>query len=242
MGFFNVYAMRYSWVADHFAYQAVAVAAAFLVCGAATLLAPAPPLFSRLATGLGLAGLFVLATLTFRQGPAYKDEETLWRHTLERNADCFICLTNFGNLLLEAGKTDEAVSLLTRSLSIKPDAVPTRLNLARVAEERRSFGEAASHLLAALAIDPSDDEVRIHLATVYTKAGRLDDGIREFRKALETPSPSDFLAHNGLGAALMGAGRPVEAIDHFRECVRLRPDYEHGRANLERALAMTQSR
>lgn len=242
MGFFNVYAMRYSWVADHFAYQAVAVAAAVLVCGAASLIAPAPPLYSRLATGLGLAGLFVLATLTFRQGPAYKDEETLWRHTLERNADCFICLTNYGNLLLEAGKTGEAVSLLTRSLAIKPDAVPTRLNLARVAEEQRSFGEAASHLLAALAIDPSDDEIRIHLATVYTKAGRLDDGIREFQKALETPSPSDFLAHNGLGAALMGAGRPVEAIEHFRECVRLRPDYEHGRANLARALAMTQSR
>ncbi len=40
----------------------------------------------------------------------------------------------------------------------------------------------------------------------------------------------------------MGAGRPAEAIEHFRECVRLRPDYEHGRANLERALAMTQSR
>ncbi|MBK9088384.1 MAG: tetratricopeptide repeat protein [Holophagales bacterium] len=242
MGFFNVYAMRYSWVADHFAYQAVAVAAAVLVCGAASLLAPLPPLYSRLATGLGLAGLFVLATLTFRQGPAYKDEETLWRHTLERNAECFICLTNYGNLLLEAGKTDEAVSLLTRSLAIKPDAVPTRVNLARVAEERRSYGEAATHLLAALAVDPSDDEVRIHLATVYTKAGRLDDGIREFRKALETPSPSDFLAHNGLGAALMGAGRPTEAIGHFRECVRLRPDYEHGRANLERALAMTQSR
>ncbi len=47
MGFFNVYAMRYSWVADHFAYQAVAVAAAVLVCGAASLLAPLPPLMSQ---------------------------------------------------------------------------------------------------------------------------------------------------------------------------------------------------
>ena len=37
MGFFNVYAMRYSWVADHFAYQAVAIAAACVACGIATL-------------------------------------------------------------------------------------------------------------------------------------------------------------------------------------------------------------
>ena len=242
MGFFNVYAMRYSWVADHFAYQAVAVAAAALVCGAASLLEPAPRLLSRSAVALALATLALFATLTFRQGRAYRDEETLWRHTLERNVGCFICLTNYGNLLLGAGKTDEAVSLLERSVAIKPDAVPTRLNLARVAEERGRFAEAAGHLLAALAVEPSDDEVRIHLGTIYAKAGRLDDAIREFREALESPSPSDFLAHNGLGVALMRSGRPVEAIEHFRECVRLRPDYEHGRANLERALAMTQAR
>ena len=242
MGFFNIYAMRYSWVADHFGYQAVAVGMAALVCGAASLLETAPPLLSRAATALSLTGLAVLATLTFQQGAAYKDEETLWKHTLERNAGCFICLTNYGNLLLKEGKTEEAVSLLTRSLALKADAVPTRLNLARVAEERGMFGEAITHLLAAVAVDPSDDEVRINLATVYTKAGRLDDAIREFRKALETPSPASFLAHNGLGVALMGAGRPVEAIEHFRECVRLRPDYEHGQANLERALGMIQAR
>ncbi|MGA7990644.1 MAG: O-GlcNAc transferase, partial [Thermoanaerobaculia bacterium] len=41
MGFFNVYAMRYSYVADHFAYQAVAVASACAVCGAASLLGSA---------------------------------------------------------------------------------------------------------------------------------------------------------------------------------------------------------
>ncbi|MFN7987134.1 MAG: tetratricopeptide repeat protein [Thermoanaerobaculia bacterium] len=242
MGFFNVYAMRYSWVADHFAYQAVAVAAAALVCGAAGLLAPARPPAARAGAVLGFVVLAAYATLTFRQGRAYRDEETLWKHTLEGNPACFLCLTNYGNLLLEKGRIDEAVPLLARSLAIKPDAVPTRLNLARIAEERGSFEEAAGHLRAALAVDPEDDEVRIHLATIYTKSRRIDDAVREYRKALETPSPADFLAHNGLGVALMQAGRPAEAIAEFRECVRLRPDYEHGQANLERALAMTRAR
>ena len=242
MGFFNVYAMRYSWVADHFAYQAVAVAAATLVCGAASLLAAARPAAVRASAALGVVVLAAYATLTFRQGRVYRDEETLWRHTLEGNPGCFLCLTNYGNLLLERGRTDEAVPLLVRSLAIKPDAVPTRLNLARIAEERGSFEEAAGHLRAALAVDPEDDEVRIHLATVYTKSRRIDDAVREYRKALETPSPADFLAHNGLGVALMAAGQPAEAIEEFRECVRLRPDYEHGQANLERALAIAGAR
>jgi len=71
------------------------------------------------------------------------------------------------------------------------------------------------------------------------QAGRLDDAIREYQRALGTPSPEDYLAHNGLGVALVRAGRLAEGIELMRECVRLRPDYEHGRANLETALALT---
>lgn len=242
MGFFNVYAMRYSWVADHFAYQAVAVAAASVLCGAATLLEPFHARWRGSAVAFASAGLFVLAALTSRQGRAYQNEETLWQHTLERNADCFICLTNYGNLLLEAGKTDEALPLLTRSLAIKPDALPTLLNLARVAEERGRFEEAASRLRSALDVEPGDGEVRVHLATIYTKAGRLEDAIREYREALRVPSQEDFLAHNGIGVALVRSGRPAEGVEHLRTCVLLRPDYAPCRANLEAVLQAAGSR
>ena len=242
MGFFNVYAMRYSWVADHFAYQAVAVAAASVLCGAASLLEPLHARWRRSAAAFATAGVFVLAALTFRQGRAYRNEETLWQHTLERNADCFICLTNYGNLLLEAGKTDEALPLLTRSLAIKPDALPTLLNLARVAEERGRFEEAAYRLRSALAVEPEDGEVRVHLATIYTKAGRLEDAIREYREALRVPSQEDFLAHNGIGVALVRSGRPAEGVEHLRTCVQLRPDYTPCRANLEAVLQAAASR
>ncbi|MBK6403887.1 MAG: tetratricopeptide repeat protein [Holophagales bacterium] len=192
--------------------------------------------------GFATAGVFVLAALTFRQGRAYRNEETLWQHTLERNADCFICLTNYGNLLLEAGKTDEALPLLTRSLAIKPDALPTLLNLARVAEERGRFEEAAYRLRSALAVEPEDGEVRVHLATIYTKAGRLEDAIRQYREALRVPSQEDFLAHNGIGVALVRSGRPAEGVEHLRACVQLRPDYTPCRANLEAVLQAAGSR
>ena len=67
MGFFNVYAMRYSYVADHFAYLAVAVAAAGLACGGAAVLAKAPPIGRRAAAVLGATVLVALGVLTFRQ-------------------------------------------------------------------------------------------------------------------------------------------------------------------------------
>ena len=35
----------------------------------------------------------------------------------------------------------------------------------------------------------------------------------------------------------MRLGRPLEAVERFREALRLKPDYDFARANLERALA-----
>ena len=54
---------------------------------------------------------------------------------------------------------------------------------------------------------------------------------------MRTPSPADYLAHNGLGVVLVKTGRVAEGIAHMEECVRLRPDYETGRANLEVVLS-----
>ena len=238
MGFFNVYAMRYSWVADHFAYQAVAIASAAVVCGGATLLADAPLLARRAAVGALAAVLVVLGAASFRQCHAYRDAETLWRDTLAKNPGSFMSHTNYGYWLHSVGRTDEAVGHFEQSLRIKPDNVPTLLNLARIEEERGNLEKAAGRLLAATRIDPEDPVVRLNLATIYTKAGRPAEAVQEYLEALRRPSPDDYLVHNGLGVALMNLGREAEAIEQFRMTVQLRPDYEHGRANLDRALAI----
>lgn len=238
MGFFNVYAMRYSYVADHFAYQAAAVFAAVAVCGIANLLAGRPPIVRRAAVGLGVVVLAVLGVLTFRQSRVYRDQDTLWKDTLAKNPDCFMCHTNYGYSLVTRGRVAEAIDHFEASLRLKPDNVPTLLNLARVEEERGRFDEAIARLRVALEIDPTDTTVLVNLGVVYTKAGHFDDAIVQFEMALGNPSPNDYLAHNGLGVALIRKGRTAEAVDHFREAVRLKPGYEMARSNLERALAM----
>ncbi len=238
MGFFNVYAMRYSYVADHFAYQAVAVGTAGVICSVATWIATSPLAARRAATAVALAGLGVFAVLAFRQGESYRSEETLWQDTLSTNPSCFMCQTNYGYWLFTVGRTDEAVAHFEQSLRIKPDNVPTLLNLARVEEERGRFDDAEGRLRAARAVDPSDPVVHLNLATVLTKSGRPEEAVSEYQDALRFPSASDYLAHSGLGVALMRLGRTRDAIDHFRIAVSLRPDYEHGQANLERALTI----
>ena len=237
MGFFNVYAMRYSWVADHFAYQAAAVFAACTVCGAFSWGGLSGAATRRVLTALAVAVLAILGTLTFRHSRSFHDPETLWRDTLERSPDCFMCQTNYGNWLMENGREDEAVHHFEMSLVLKPDNVPTLLNLARIEESHGRFDAAAARLRTALGVDPRETTVLINLGTVSTKAGRLDEAISSYEEALRLGSSGDYLAHNGLGVALMRRGSAAEAVEQFREALRLRPDYEFARANLERALS-----
>ena len=131
---------------------------------------------------------------------------------------------------------DEAATHLEASLRLKPGEVPTLLNLARIDELRGRYDEAAATLRAARRIDPSNAAVLINLANAEARAGRVDEAIAAYREALRAGSPVDYLAHNGLGAALMRRGESADAIEHFREALRLRPGYAGAQANLERAL------
>jgi len=238
MGFFNVYAMRYSWVADHFAYQAVAVFSACTACGVASWIVPLGIAPRRIAAAFSLAALGVLSLETHAQSRSYRNEETLWRDTLERSPSCFMCETNYGNLLMEKGREAEAVPHFEKSLSLKPDNVPALLNLARIEEQGGRLDAATGHLRAALRIAPRDTTVLINLAAVSTKSGRTDEAIASYEEALRLGASGSHVAHNGLGAALMQRGRVTEAIEHFREALRLDPDYAYARANLERALSI----
>jgi Flp pilus assembly protein TadD len=237
LGFFNVYPMRFSWVADHFAYQAVAVFAASAVCGAASWTAGWRTAPKRAAAACAVAVIVLLGTLTFRQSRIYRDEETLWSATLKKNAACFICHTNYGIWLMEKGRDPEAAAHLEASVRLKPDEVPTLLNLALIDERRGRYDDAAALLRSALRVDPANTAALINLAKADARAGRVNDAIASYREALRLGSPGDHLAHNGLGAALMRQGREAEAVEHFREALRLKPDYEHARMNLERALS-----
>ena len=66
---------------------------------------------------------------------------------------------------------------------------------------------------------------------------RLDEAVLEFTAALKTASPVDLPEiHNDFGIALAKLGRRDEAIAHFREALRRKPDFAAARANLAKAM------
>jgi len=122
LGFFNVYFMRYSFVADHFQYLAsiavttfcVALFTEVLVNGAATGKRGAAPLSVWGGTPpvgrfLAICLVVLLGARTWAQSSIFSDTETLWRNTLAKNPDAWIAHNNLGVLLTSEDRVDEAI-------------------------------------------------------------------------------------------------------------------------------------
>jgi tetratricopeptide (TPR) repeat protein len=71
-----------------------------------------------------------------------------------------------------------------------------------------------------------------------SKAGRYEEAVTEWKKALEL-SPENDKAHNNVGLLLVGIGRFEEAIPHFEKTLKVNPEYPAAHSNLGVALAGT---
>lgn len=84
---------------------------------------------------------------------------------------------------------------------------------------------------------PATDFYRISdSAWELSKAGRYEDAIAEWKKALEL-SPENDKAHNNVGLLLTGIGKFDEAIPHFEKTLKANPEYPAAHSNLGVALA-----
>jgi tetratricopeptide (TPR) repeat protein len=86
---------------------------------------------------------------------------------------------------------------------------------------------------------PATDFYRLADAAFdLSKAGRSEEAVAEWKKALELNPESDK-AHNNVGLLLAGTGRFDEAIPHFEETLRINPEYPAAHSNLGVAFAGT---
>jgi tetratricopeptide (TPR) repeat protein len=233
LGFFNIYPFRYSYVADHFAYLAslgILVPAASAVChylpSRSGILAGA-----LLAAGLGVA--------TWRQAGIYRDEETLYRATLDRNPGAWLAHNNLGNLLIAApGRRAEAMSHLAAALRLNPDFPEAHLSMGNALLDMPGrLDDAITEYQTAARQQPDSERAHTNLGNALLQAGRTGEAISHLQTALRI-DPANAEAHNDLGNALTQIpDRLPDAIAQYRLALNANPDFAEAHNNLGRALA-----
>ncbi len=202
--------------------------------GAAELLAKWR--YRKMALGISAALLLVALLICTRAQVRYwQNSLALYEHTLAVTENNSIIHHNYGNVLCEKGRLNEAIVHFDKALRVTPDA-DTHCSFGYALALQGKLDEAIVHFTKALRIKPDFADAHYNLGYALFLQGKLKEAAREYQQTLQI-LPDDLDAHNDLGVILTRQGKLDEAIMHFKEALRIKPDFADAQKNLAIALA-----
>lgn len=227
LGFLHVYPMRYSITADHFAYLASIGPVMLAGAGIARLAANSPRGISA-AAGLSILVVVYIA-IDWTQLPKFKDEDTLYVATLEKNPDCYLCIVNLGVTLTEQGRREEAKQMFRRVIEIAPHDDSGWYNLGKVLSNEGRFEEAIPNFEQAIRCAPRWLGPYVALTKAYQQLGRHAEALRAAELGIQYDRTAT--AYANLGRACIAAGNDAAGAEALDQALRLQPDHEEALGN-----------
>jgi Flp pilus assembly protein TadD len=244
LGFVDIYPMRFSFVADHFTYLAsIGLVALF----AAVLDRALSGAISRLSRGAtedrkqthrilrGAVAAFILllplGILTWRQGGIYRDLETLWRDTTEKNPAAWIAHNNLAVILADRGRTGEAIRHYGEALNVRPELADARVNLGNALLAEGRTEEAVTTYRRALQFDGRLPHGHLGLGVALERSGKVEEARAHYEEALRLdPDFEDARYRLALTSAGLRDWRNAEW--QLDEVLRLNPAHAKARVRL----------
>jgi tetratricopeptide (TPR) repeat protein len=234
LGLFDIYFMRYAYVADHYQYLALVGIVALLVGGLGPLLARHISRAALVGAAVAVVGFCAVGSAV--QSATYRNAEVLYRSAIARNPDAFAAHYNLALRLQAEGRLLEAAHHYRETLRIQPNDARASNNLGKLLEDQGQPLIAIGYYRRALEIDPETFAAHNNLALMLQKQGKYEAAILHFRTALRI-APDEAVIHFNLARLLERLGRFEESVAHYRGVLETDPQAEHARAGLARALA-----
>jgi len=230
LGFFDVFPMRFSFVADHFQYLAsigpIALAVAMAWRWGARLDAESRMVMA--AVGVVLLG--VLCWRTRVQTSIYQNRVTLFTDVVEKNPSSWMAFNNLGDALFSSGQIDLAQKNFQRALELRPDFPDALGNLGMIAAMRGEHETALSYLNRAIALDDRNFAAYGNRGVVYRDQGEFEKAQSDFKKAIAI-NPVYEEGYNRLAILCSIQGRDAEALEVFSRLLKIRPGFAIGYLN-----------
>jgi hypothetical protein len=127
----------------------------------------------------------------FTQAVALRNEgnlsaaEKIYRTLLKQNPNHFRTLFNLAELLLHAGRHEEAIRSLRKALNQEPNSAAAHAMLATALRNLDRYDEALERAGRAIALNPDFAEAHSALGGALSELGRYDDAGRALARAIE---------------------------------------------------------
>ena len=143
---------------------------------------------------------------------------------------------NLGILLAQdPARLPEAIAHFEAAVQIQPDLAAAHSNLGTAwSRVPGHLTDAIAQYQATLRLEPDSAPAWFDLGNALAKANREPEAVAAYGNALKL-DPNYAEAHYNLGTLLWRMpGRRADAIGHYREALRLRPDWDFIRRILDR--------
>lgn len=245
LGFFNIYYMRFSSVADRWQYLpglgVIALVAGGItegwdrwsrIKGIRTV-----KYFRAIGICLAVVVLTVLGRMTWNQSFLFKDKESLLRNTLKVNTRDWMIYSRMANVLAQKRRSREAISYYSQALKLNPADVGTLNDLGNILLGQGDIKAAIGYYLEALRVNPDSAPAHNNLGLARARQGKLDQAIAHYSEALRI-NPDYTTARNNLEIARFKVADPEEALVEFKEGAKpatgFYSEYCHRGINLSR--------
>ncbi len=239
LGIMKMAYMRITLLADHFEYMPMAGLIALAAAGVTQLRdrAGAPGL--RHAANAAAGGLvMLLCCLTWKRADIFHDPESLWNDTLAKNPDAWQAHEHLGGLLKERGDVRGAMEHFRRGVELRPYLGETHNNYGNSLRDVGADPEVAlEENRKAVELDDRNIAARFSYAVALEQANHPREAIVQFQEVLKKNPGSAMICYQ-IAKLLMQTGKTAEAIDYYRETLRLAPNFSPAQQELNGALIM----
>jgi tetratricopeptide (TPR) repeat protein len=228
LGLLDMAFMQYSLVSDHLQYAAMPSVIALIAGVFTAMLAWARRRWPRAAPPAGATAmtaiLLMLTVLTWRRSQTFRNEETLWSHTIRLNDRAWPAYNNLGVVRRDKGDYRQALAYLTRAIEVRPDYAEAYNNRGTVFGAEGDIIRAIKDFDRAIALKPDYVAAYSNRGTAYAIAGDYDRAIADLTRAIEL-RPDLAAAYNNRGNVCANKGDFVRAVGDFTRAIELKPDY-----------------
>ena len=141
-------------------------------------------------------------------------------------------LNSLAGVLLELGRTEEAIDRWSQLVTARPQATTALCNLCGALARGGRLSEAEARCEQALRSNPQAACAHYNLGQLYLQQSRILDAEKHLETAVRI-APGDTNARLGLAAALAEQGRLSDASAQYAEVLRLDPANPTARASLD---------
>jgi tetratricopeptide (TPR) repeat protein len=231
LGYFNVYPMQFSFVADHFQHLAGIGLATLAAVGLARLNGR----FERFGRVLATLIIAALAILTARQCLVYHDAITLWSDAVAKNPNSWVTQFNLGRAIIDERddeqRYDAAIPYFQRALQNGPDIPDTHVNVGIGFMRLNRPDDARREFLTALSLKPDFAQPMVQLGKLEVLQNHPAQAESWFKNALAV-IPGFPEAHAAYARLLQNQKRFAEALAQWQLAVDNDPEDSDMRYNL----------